>query len=117
MKVVVVLSCVCLRLIDQNKDIDTLIVLLGREVRPEHFDIELVLALDAHMLVSAIVMRPESIHLVEDLGQKFLDFVFDGNLLLENVEVVHLPPSLDIRHFLYHRVCLLHIRNQDLTDL
>jgi len=66
-QIVVVVSDILLRLSKQHHNIDALLDLLRREVRLQHIYIQLVLAKNPDVLVGAIIMGPERIHLVKDL--------------------------------------------------
>ncbi len=82
-QVVVVISDVLLSFSQEHHNVDPLFDLLRWEVRPQHIDVELVLDQHSDMLVGPVVVRPEGIHLVEDLTEVVSQFTFNTDFLFE----------------------------------
>lgn len=63
-------------------------------------------------------MWPKSIHFVENLREVLFKLSFDADLLLKQVQVIHLTPSLGVHNLVDHQwISLFHIRNENLMDL
>ena len=114
MQIVVVISDVLLGLLQQEHDINSLFDLLGREMAAKYVDVQLFGAVDANVLIGAIVVGPVRIHLVKDLAQILLNLKTHRDLLLKKVKVVHLSPSLNVGRSFLERVSLLHVWNENL---
>jgi len=116
-QVVMVVLDVPLCFSQQKHDINTLLNLLWWEMRSQYTNVQLVFTEHTDVLISSVIVGPECIHLVENLGKVIPNLILDRDLLFKKVQVIHLGPSLHIDDLRLQWVGLFHVGDQYLMDL